>query len=196
MNSLLPPNATPQEAAIEAATARIGEVPVPNATLWNPATCPAALLPWLAWALSVDEWDGTWPEARQREVIAASVAVHRRKGTRGAVVAALAAAGYGTATLIEAKDLTRLGQTRPLGRTWRLGWSGTVWADYWVEVAVPIFRAEADRLAALLRAVAPLRCRLRRIEVVGGVRHVLGTGVWSLGNQVPLGGVYNYEVPV
>jgi len=171
-------------------------VPVPNATLWTPATCPAALLPWLAWALSVDEWDGTWPEERQRAVIAASVAVHRRKGTRGAVVAALAAAGYGTATLIEAKDLTRLGQTRPLGRTWRLGWSGTVWADYWVEVAVPIFRAEADRLAALLRAVAPLRCRLRRIEVVGGIRHVLGRDVWTLGNQVPLGGVYNYEVPV
>ena len=196
MNSLLPPNATPQETAIEAATARIADVPVPNASLWTPATCPAALLPWLAWALSVDDWDGTWPEARQRAVIAASVGVHRRKGTRGAVVAALAAAGYGTATLIEAKDLTRLGQTRPLGRTWRLGWVGTVWADYWVEIAVPIFRTEADRLARQLRAVAPLRCRLRRIEVVGGVRHVLGTGVWTLGNQVPLGGVYNYEVPV
>jgi phage tail P2-like protein len=84
MNSLLPPNASPQEAAIEAATARIADVPVPNASLWTPATCPAALLPWLAWALSVDEWDGTWPEERQRAVIAASVGVHRRKGTRGA----------------------------------------------------------------------------------------------------------------
>lgn len=104
--------------------------------------------------------------------------------------------GYGTASLIEAKDLTRLGQTRPLGQTWRLGWSGTVWADYWVEIAVPIFRAEADRLARQLAAVAPLRCRLRRIEVVGGIRHVLGRDVWTLGNQVPLGGVYNYEVPV
>jgi len=96
MNSLLPPNATPQETAIEAATARIAAVPVPNAALWSPATCPAALLPWLAWALSVDEWDGTWPVAQQRAVIAASVGVHRKKGTRGAVVAALAAVEYET----------------------------------------------------------------------------------------------------
>jgi phage tail P2-like protein len=177
MNSLLPPNATPQETAIEAATARIGEVPVPNATLWTPATCPAALLPWLAWALSVDEWDGTWPEERQRAVIAASVAVHRRKGTRGAVVAALAAAGYGTATLIE-----RFG--RDLYNGARLH-NGSIdhaapdhWAEYRVTLTRPITNAQADRVRSILASVAPLRSKLKLLSYVAvanlydaGIRH-------------------------
>lgn len=94
MADLLPANATDQERALSEATARIDGIDVPIADLWNPQTCPAALLPWLAWALSVDVWDATWTEAQKRSVIAASVAVHRIKGTRGAVVRALDALGY------------------------------------------------------------------------------------------------------
>lgn len=63
------------------------------ATLWNPATCPDFLLPYLAWALSVDVWNPAWPEATKRAVIAASRAVHRRKGTRAAVEDAVGALG-------------------------------------------------------------------------------------------------------
>jgi phage tail P2-like protein len=177
MNSLLPPNATPQETAIEAATARIAEVPVPNAALWNPATCPAALLPWLAWALSVDEWDGTWPEERQRAVIAASVAVHRRKGTRGAVVAALAAAGHGTATLIE-----RFGYDFYNGVHLHNGAIDHAPADHWAEYRVtltrPITNAQADRVRSILASVAPLRSRLKLLDYTavanlydGSIRH-------------------------
>ncbi|MGS4945207.1 phage tail protein I, partial [Meridianimarinicoccus sp. RP-17] len=69
--SLLPPNATPVERGFEAAGARITALPVPVRDTWNPATCPATLLPWLAWALSVDNWDPTWTEGQQRAVIAA-----------------------------------------------------------------------------------------------------------------------------
>ena len=96
--SLLPPNASSLERALEAvAGARIEAVEVERLrALWTPADCPAPLLPWLAWALSVDEWDADWSEATQRAVIAASVEVHRRKGTLGAVRRALAATGYRT----------------------------------------------------------------------------------------------------
>ncbi|MGI4732446.1 MAG: phage tail protein I [Janthinobacterium lividum] len=89
--SLLPPNATPLERALEGATARVGAVDVSTAaTLWDPATCPLALLPWLAWSLSVDQWDPTWPEATKRAAVADSIALHRIKGTRAAVEAVLA----------------------------------------------------------------------------------------------------------
>lgn len=91
MTDLLPPNATALERAVAATAARISEVPVPVDRLWNPATCPAALLPWLAWALSVDAWDAAWPEETKRQVIAASFEVHRRKGTIGALKRAIAA---------------------------------------------------------------------------------------------------------
>lgn len=59
--------------------------------LLNPEICPVHLLGWLAWSLSVDEWDPNWPEARKRAVCAASVEVHRRKGTVSAMRIALAA---------------------------------------------------------------------------------------------------------
>lgn len=95
-DSLLPPNATPLERALEAATRRIDAIPAPLRDLWNPATIPAPLLPWLAWGLSVDVWDAAWTEARKRAVVAASIAVHRRKGTAAAVRVALAALDYDT----------------------------------------------------------------------------------------------------
>lgn len=83
--SLLPPNATKLERALEATTARVGDVPLPLRPLWNPATCPIEILPWLAWSLSIDFWDPEWPEAFKRAQVAGAIAFHRRKGTRGAV---------------------------------------------------------------------------------------------------------------
>ncbi|MCD9124037.1 phage tail protein I, partial [Cupriavidus sp. UGS-1] len=51
MTSLLPPNATPLERNLATVGAEaIAGVPVPLRDLWNPATCPPALLPFLAWA--------------------------------------------------------------------------------------------------------------------------------------------------
>lgn len=91
MSSLLPPSATAQERALDLTTARIGDVPVPLRTLWDADTCPAALLPWLAWALSVDVWDPTWTDLQKRQAIKDSVSIHRRKGTAGALYTALAA---------------------------------------------------------------------------------------------------------
>lgn len=57
--------------------------------------CPAPLLPWLAWERSVDYWDDQWSEATKRAVTAASVEIHRKKGTIQSVQQALAVAGLG-----------------------------------------------------------------------------------------------------
>ncbi len=43
---------------------------------------PVDLLPYLAWALSVDRWDKDWPAERKIAVIQRSYWLHRRKGTR------------------------------------------------------------------------------------------------------------------
>ncbi len=64
---------------------RATDLPVFIDTLWNPETCPVNLLPWLAWALSVDTWDSAWTETVKRRVVAESVHVHRRKGTLSSI---------------------------------------------------------------------------------------------------------------
>jgi len=101
VSNLLPPNASLQEHALDDATARIGEPPVDIAKLWNAQTCPIDLLPWLAWAVSVDEWDETWTESQKRETVDASYDVHRYKGTPHAIKAALGALGYNNIDILE-----------------------------------------------------------------------------------------------
>jgi len=93
MASILPANLAELERDIDAALDRIGEIKVDTATLWNPWTCPAPVLPFLAWALSVDQWREAWPEAQKRRIVAKSLDLHRIKGTRRAVD--LAVAGFG-----------------------------------------------------------------------------------------------------
>lgn len=83
--TLLPSNANPVERAIEGATARISDVPVPLRQLVDPATCPMHVLPYLAWALSIDTWDSDWPEGVKRARVAQAISIQRRKGTASSV---------------------------------------------------------------------------------------------------------------
>lgn len=92
-DSLLPPNASDLELAVEKVLSRTEQIPVTIDTLWNPETAPENTLPWLAWALSVDEWSSAWDLATKRAVIQNSPTVHKLKGTAGAVRRALAGVG-------------------------------------------------------------------------------------------------------
>ena len=89
----LPPNATELEQAIDAAIEnRLSNIDLsPVSTLWNPDTCPLNLLPWLAWAESVKEWSEKWSEPVQRATIKANRSVRRKRGTKQAVIDAVAA---------------------------------------------------------------------------------------------------------
>ena len=107
--TILPPNATALEIALDLQSGRISDLPVLHHTAFNPWTCPESVLPYLAWALSVDVWDSSWPINRRRAVVAAALRVHRRKGTPGAVEDALQAVNA-AAQVIEWFDylLTRI----------------------------------------------------------------------------------------
>lgn len=92
--SVLPRHSTELERALERASLWVIEGSE-IVDVWNPETCPPRFLPWLAWSVSVDEWEPLWSEAQKRSVIRESVAVHRLKGTKGAVRRALEAMGFG-----------------------------------------------------------------------------------------------------
>lgn len=103
---LLPTGSSPLEVAAAKACAEIEKTPVSIRELWNPDTCPANLLPWLAWSFSVDRWDDKWPEATKRAVIRDAYFIHCHKGTIGAIRRVVEPLGY----LIEVREWWQLNE--------------------------------------------------------------------------------------
>ena len=91
---LLPGNAIPLERHAAQALAHIQRVPIALRQLCNPDNCPVDLLPYLAWAFSVDRWDSSWLESTKRAAIRASFVIHSRKGTIGALRRVVEPLGY------------------------------------------------------------------------------------------------------
>lgn len=87
--TLLPPNATAAERAIEDAMLARIDIGALNG-FKVPADCPVEMLPFLAAELEISHWNPAWTEAEKRAAIAGATAFHKRKGTRGAVEEVLA----------------------------------------------------------------------------------------------------------
>jgi phage tail P2-like protein len=163
MADLLPPASSALEHAIAVACAPMADLEVDIDTLWDPWRCPAPLLPWLAWQLSVDTWDGGWPERTKREVIDASVEIHRRKGTVASVKRAISAALGQTPEIIERLHRpTRDGRCRRNGHYYR-GWAAA-WALYRVVLHRPVTNAQAAIVRAILDDTAPARSHLASLD--------------------------------
>ena len=100
--SLLPPGAFHEERAQEQASAE--QIATLDTNMVrkskNPDTCPAHLLPWLAWEHAVDFWDDGWTEAQKRQVIKDAAYVHQHRGTAGAVRRSLGSVNLPT-TVVE-----------------------------------------------------------------------------------------------
>ncbi len=162
--SILPPSSTVLERALEQTCAeRLQALPAVVASLWNAGNCPAALLPYLAWALSVDEWDEGWGVDKKRSVINESRLVHQQKGTPAAIRRALASIGQVDADIIERVDYffhdgtaTRDGSRR------RMGQSG--WATYRVVLKQSVTIAQALQIKRLLSGSQRNCVELRAID--------------------------------
>ncbi|WP_300755000.1 phage tail protein I [Janthinobacterium sp.] len=120
--NLLPQNASPLERAIAATGAGIDTLPVALRDLWNPATCPVTLLPWLAWSLAVDEWDETWSEGVKRSVVADAIEVHRHRGTVWSLKRSLAPLGMAIDVIDQATQRASYAQLNAaqLDGSWQL----------------------------------------------------------------------------
>ena len=173
VKSLLPANATALERAIEAAQARLADVPVPVDQLWDPWRCPAELLPWLAWAWSVDEWDPAWPEEVRRRVIAAAPDVHRLKGTRAAVEQALQAIGV-------IADIVEWWQRQPAGVPGTF--SVTAWVNEQLAAGGAVLTDRVQRqIDAIVRRTKPVS---RSYDLLVGVLFGLRVGTAAVQRAV------------
>lgn len=181
--TLLPPNATPQERALEGATARVGDVPVPIRDLWNAGTCPADKLAFLAWAFGVDEWGAGWSDEDKRATIRDAVAVQARKGSVWSIRRVLANAGYGEAELVEGLFNLRHNGVISYNGSQYYG-SPEDWATYRAILERPISNNQAAQVRRMLQYTAPARCKL--LEFVFTAASNLYNGV------IFYDGVYNY----
>ena len=160
-SSLLPPSSTAWMRSAEGATARLSAITVALRTLWTPTACPVDLLPYLAWALSVDRWDRDWPAERKVAAIQQSYWLHRRKGTRAAVRRVIEDMGF-SATFAEWFDVG----DRP--GTFRLE----------VDVnEVGLTPKTLDELNRLIGDAKPVSRHLAKMTIATSSRGVAWTGV-------------------
>ncbi len=154
MNSLLPPNASKHELDIEAVISP--PLSFPNRDIWNPEKCPEHLLPHLAWALSVDNWDSTWPVERKRQVIKDSIYIHRKKGTRDAVERVVSAIrGDDTKVTEWFEDKDNLSP-------------GDFTVDY-ISTGTPVDGSELNKLVPAINSAKNVRSNLTKITITSRV---------------------------
>lgn len=80
--SLLPPTSTGLERAAEQSLARLADIPINLPTiLWDPWRCTEDQLSFMAWGLSIDAWDPSWPLTVRRQRVASAIMIQRSKGT-------------------------------------------------------------------------------------------------------------------
>ncbi|HDZ9268244.1 phage tail protein I [Vibrio cholerae] len=84
--STLPPSASKLERILEQIFwEEIGLIERDIRDFMNPWKCREDLLPYLAWELSVDDWDDNWSLSTKRRVCATALDIHTYKGTRYAI---------------------------------------------------------------------------------------------------------------
>lgn len=101
MSSLLPHNTTALERAAEQSDALIERARAPLQTIWDAERAPPQLLPWLAWAVGVDDWDTDWSNQQKRAAIDQAIPIRRKRGTVWAVRRTLEALGYTGVEILE-----------------------------------------------------------------------------------------------
>lgn len=168
--SLLPKNSSRLERALETAVTgydNAAQVPA----LWNGDTCPKGLLPWLAWEVSVDDWETDWSEEKKRAAINGSLDIHEQKGTPAAILNALAIRGQPDAILIERADcIKHNGEATRNGYRRRGG--AARWATFRIILQRPITIDQSQAILRMINSVKRNCCHLVDMDfTAAALRH-------------------------
>ena len=142
---LLAANTEPEELAYIASGGRSLTLDPPIERVGLAWECPAKFLPWLAWALRVDDWDDAWPEVVKRQAIDDSPYYNSIRGTALSIDMIMERTGY-------EYQITEWWQTQPLGRRG----TATIIVDCPLDQINPVLtklRPKVQRSKPLTRAV-------------------------------------------
>jgi phage tail P2-like protein len=166
--TVLPSSASPLEIAVDLlGERRVRKIPLDAIwQTWDPDKCPAHLLPWLAYAMSIEEWDADWTEEQQRAVLRSAVEEHRTRGVVAAIRRAFANVGFPDIEIIEGRGGIRYDGVRThdgyhIYSGWHLPW----WNVYRVVVPVLMNASQAAAARRMLSWLAPARCVLWDIKM-------------------------------
>jgi len=180
MTNLLPPNTTTLERRATAVAADIERARAPLQTLWDAQRIPANMLPWLAWAVGVDDWSRHWSEQTKRDAIGEAIPIRRLRGTVWAVRRALEVLGYSDVEILEHAEQDAKWQAaggRHIDGAWLLDGAQVLGGDLtdpprvvttsWAQYALAFNIADAPfqardqrRIRQRVEAAAPLRSEL------------------------------------
>lgn len=163
MADLLPPNARPLERALDAISADRFNLDPGIRLVWDPDAAPMDILPWLAYAYSVDLWDDGWSEETKRSVTAQSLLVHARKGTVGALKDAIRAAGYGECDVFDGLDARRRDGSVTRGGTHFYS-TYTHWCWFTVVMHSPVSLPQAEQIRRIINLVKRESNRLHQLR--------------------------------
>lgn len=166
--SLLPPNSTQLERDLEQTSGQALDLPNQIRDLWSPERCPAYLLPWLAWALSISDeegWSYAESEQARRNLISRAADIHRHKGTIWSIREVFRLLGLGEIEILENVGLLRYDGTKVHDGLYIYGGDvNSTWATYTVILNAAITNDQAAMLRRILEGTAPARSELVSLE--------------------------------
>jgi len=182
--SLLPRNTTELERAVEKNILKFEHAAlVPS--IWNSDTCPAGMLPWLAWAVSVDQWDPIWSDERKRAAIDESIDIHEHKATPSAIKRILGIHGHADAIYIERAGYFKYDGKAKYNGHKRYG-GPTMWATFKIILQRPISIKNAQSLAQAIGTVKRNCCHLIALDY--------REAAWRYDGSIKYNGTYTYGV--
>lgn len=184
--SLLPIGSTRLERKLSLTFATISDIPVPIHLTWQAQHCPTSLLPWLAWSLSVDEWDENWSDEQKRNSILDSINIHKTKGTVASIRRVLASAGYGDVDILENLSEISYDGHHTYNADYVHGATESHWATYRIYLKRPISLEQSEQVRRLLANTAPARCHLL------GLHFEQANNLYN--HQISHNGQYSYGV--
>lgn len=184
--TLLPVGSSKLERNLSQTLAAIADIPVPINLLWQAEHCPDAMLPWLAWSLSVDEWDDNWSDEQKRQTILNSINVHKTKGTINSIRRVFFWGGYGDVTIIENTAAIAYDGTKTHNGDYVYGAIDTHWATYRIYLNRPITIDQAEQVRQMLANTAPARCHL------AGLHYEQAANIYN--GRIDYNGEYTYGV--
>jgi len=164
MSSILPANSTDLEVSLETSVSRT--LPNKIADMWDPDTCPVELLGYLAWGLSVFEWDDSWSESIKRDVIRNSLIVHQHHGTVGSLRLALQSMGYELVQILDIANNIYNGKNVYDGTIAYGDYIPAFLFDVILHTKNPITQAETDRIKARIAIYKNARSQLRNLKIM------------------------------